>query len=85
MKRELLEDMGYEGAIIFENPDFDEAIVGIDTEGRVVYDFDMMVECLMREDKISREDAIEFVEYNTIRSLGYVGEGAPIVMYRVEV
>lgn len=85
MKRELLEDMGYEGAIIFENPDYDEAIVGVDTDGRVVYDFDMMVECLMREDKISREDAIEFVEYNTIRSLDYVGEGAPIVMYRVEV
>ena len=85
MKRELLEDMGYEGAIIFENPDYDEAIVGVDTDGRVVYDFDIMVECLMREDKISREDAMEFVEYNTIRSLGYVGEGAPIVMYRVEV
>lgn len=83
MKRELLEDMGYENAIIFENPDYDEAIVGVDTDGRVVYDFDLMVECLMREDKISREDAIEFVEYNTIRSLGYVGEGAPIVMYRV--
>ena len=83
MKRELLEDMGYDGAIIFENPDYDEAIVGVDTDGRVVYDFDLMVEFLMREDKISREDAMEFVEYNTIRSLGYVGEGAPIVMYRV--
>ena len=32
---------------------------------------------------MTAEDAIEWIEYNTIRSLPYAGENAPIVMYRL--
>lgn len=28
-------------------------------------------------------DAVEFIEYNTIRALPYIGEGAPVIMYPV--
>ena len=37
--RELLCDMGYDESVVFENPDFDSAIIGVDTDGHVVYDF----------------------------------------------
>lgn len=81
--RELLVAMDYEDCIIFENPDYDSAIIGVTTDGQVVYDFDKMVEHLMETDNIDETSAIEFIEYNTIRSLPYAGESAPVIMYRL--
>ena len=40
---EMLRDMGYEDFILFDNPDFDSAIVGISDDNRVIYDYDKMV------------------------------------------
>ena len=77
--------MGYESSIVFENPDYDSAIVGTDTEGRVIYDFDKMVEHLMDVDGMERDEAIEFIEYNTIRSIPYAGEMAPIIMINTDI
>lgn len=34
--RDLLLEMGYEDSIVFENPDYDEAIIGVTEDGRVV-------------------------------------------------
>ena len=39
-KRELLCEMGYEDSIVFENPDYDSAIVGVSDNGEIIYDFD---------------------------------------------
>ena len=78
--RDKLVELGYEGVTIFENPDYDAALIGADSEGRAVYDFDKMVECLMDEDGMSYEEAVEFIEYNTIRAIPYFPNG-PIVVY----
>ena len=80
-KRQLLCDMGYEDSIIFENPDYDSAIVGVSDNGEIIYDFDKMVRRLMEEEGMTAEEAADFISYNSIRSLPYVGEGAPIIMY----
>ena len=79
--RGLLCDMGYEDAIVFDNPEFDPAIVGVTEDGRVVYDYEKMVAHLMEKDEIEAIDAIEFIDYNTIRALPYAGENAPVIMY----
>ena len=80
-KRKILCDMGYENAIIFDNPDYDTAIIGVSEDGRVVYDYDEMVLYLMDGDGMTEEEAEDFINYNTIRSLPYAGEGAPIIVY----
>lgn len=80
-KREQICEMGFEDAVVFESPDFDEAIIGVSEDGRVVYDYDIMVEQLSRQDNMSTEEAIEFIEYNTIRSLAYI-ENPPIIIYK---
>lgn len=36
MNREILAEAGYEETIVFENPDYDNAIVGITEDGRAV-------------------------------------------------
>lgn len=80
--RDALCEMGHEEAVVFDGPDFDEAIIGVTEEGRVVYDFDMMVHCLRIKEGMSEIEAIEFIEYNSIRALPYV-ENAPIVMTKL--
>lgn len=42
-----------------------------------------MVQWLMEQDNMDYTEAVEWIEYNTIRSLPYVGDGAPIVMYNL--
>jgi hypothetical protein len=69
--------------ILFDNPYFDNSIIGISNDDRVVYDFDKMVQELKSDEGITMEDAIEWVCYNTIRSIPYGGPGAPIVCERI--
>lgn len=72
---------GYEDVIIFENYSYDDALIGVTEDGRAVYDFDRMVRWLVDTEGFSDEEAIEWIEYNTIRALPYMGEEAPIIMY----
>jgi hypothetical protein len=78
LRSELPED-----AIVFDNMSYDGSIVGVTTDGRVVYDYDKMVEELMSEEGWSYEDAAEWIDYNTIRSIPYAGPNAPIIMYSI--
>lgn len=80
-RRELICDMGYENAVALDG--YDDAIVGVSEDGRVVYDYDKMVKCLVDRDGMTDMEAIEFIDYNTIRSIPYAGEFAPIVMYPI--
>ena len=81
--KDILMDQGFENFLIFENPDYDSAIIGITENNQVVYDYEKMIEHLMQEDDMSYEEAIDFISYNTIRSLSYVGMGAPIIIYSI--
>ena len=78
---EKLLDYGCEGAAYLTEEYYDDAAIGYTDDGRVVYDYDLLVECLMKED-MSEIDAIEWVEYNILRSIPYCGEQAPIVIHR---
>lgn len=80
--REILCDMGYDDAIVFDGPDYDDAIVGVTDEGQVIYDYELMVECL-KKDGMSAEEAIDFIDYNTIRAIPYAGDNPPIIMNRL--
>ena len=82
---ERLVDAGYEDVIVFENESYDDALIGVSYDGRAIYSFDKMVEWLCKKDGIDEEEAIEWIEYNTIRAIPYAGEKAPIVMYDLPV
>lgn len=72
-----------EDSIVFDNFSYDNAIVGYTTDNRVVYDYDRMIEELILDEDFSYEDAAEWIDYNTIRSLSYVNGNAPIIMYKL--
>ena len=67
-------------ASIFVNPDFNDAIIGVTTDDRAVYDYDLMVESLAKKDNISLDEAQEFIDYNTVRALPYMSNAPVIIM-----
>ena len=80
----LLLDNGYEGVKYLTNYSYDDALIGVSTNNQAIYDFGLMVEWLVEKEGLTVEDAIEWIEHNTIRALGYMGESAPIIMYTLE-
>jgi hypothetical protein len=82
--RQKLLDLGYEDAIIFTNPDYDSAIIGVSHDDRVIYDYDEMIAYLMLEDNVTIEEAMDFIDYNTVRSLPYSGNNGPIILYKFD-
>lgn len=72
---------GYDSVKYFTNYSYDDALIGVSEDGRAIYDFEKMVDWLMKEEGLSDDEAVEWIEYNTIRALPYFGEDAPIIMY----
>jgi len=63
---------------------YDAALIGI-TEGAnpvAVYDTELCIKCLMEEEDMSEEDAVDFFYYNTVGS--FVGEKTPLYIRRYE-
>jgi hypothetical protein len=81
--QEKLIEAGYEDVMVLSNYSYDDALIGVTEDNRAVYDFDLMVEWLVQHEGFSEEDAVEWIEYNTLRALPYAGETAPIIMYRL--
>jgi hypothetical protein len=79
--KEKLENDGWEDVIIFSDFSYDDALIGVSIDNRAVYDFDKMVEWLMFTEDFSYDEAVEWIEYNTIRALPYMGSAAPIIIY----
>lgn len=80
---ERLEDAGFEDVLLFSNPSYDDALIGVTTDNRAVYDYNSMVDWLIEQDDMSYDEAVEWIDYNTLRALPYYGEAAPIVIYGV--
>ena len=82
--RERILNAGYEDVTYLTNYSYDDALIGISDDNRAVYDYDKMVKWLMEKEEFTEEEAIELIDYNTIRALPYMGEKAPIIMYPIE-
>ena len=56
---------------------FDDAIIGIEPNSmKLVYDISIMVESLIKNDEMTYEDAMEYLNFNVF--CAYVGEKTPI-------
>ena len=72
---------GIEDVILFEAFSYDNALVGITEDGRAVYDYDKMVDWLVRTQDMNEDEAVEWIEYNTIGALPNAGDDGPIIMH----
>ena len=83
--RDLLNEMGMTDSIVFENPNYDSAIIGYDmVSNRIIYDYELMIQHLMENDGMEYDEAAEFIDYNTIRATPYAGGLAPIILYNLK-
>lgn len=85
-----------DNAVVLDPDDLDAAIVGVTQDSRgawvAVYDYDKIVQVYAHlfdttaADSAAEayEGALEFVDYNTLRALPYMGERAPWVVRDVE-
>jgi hypothetical protein len=76
--------------VMLDNPYFDNSILGYIEDGdtiRLVYDMDKMVDEFIEDstDECTETDAIEFIEYNTLRAIPYMGDSAPLILHRFNV
>ena len=78
---ERLLDAGYDGIKYLVNYSYDDALIGVTEDGRAVYDYEKMIEWLMKEADWTDNEAVEWIESNTLRALPYMGDDAPIVIY----
>lgn len=81
--KERLLDAGYEDVQYFINYGYDDALIGVSEDNRAIYDYDKMIEWLINKESLTYEDAVDWINYNTIRALPYMGDKAPIIMYPV--
>ena len=78
--KEYLCELGYDDAVVLENPDYLSAVAGVSDDGRVIYSYPRMLEHLVLNERMSYEEASEFIDYNTIRALPYMGKKNPIIL-----
>ena len=80
---EKIAESGFDEVIILENYSYDDALIGVTECGRAVYDYDKMVKWLRQHTGWDMEQAVEWIEYNTIRALPYAGPNGPLIMYPI--
>lgn len=82
------DDNGLEDTLILDKESYDEAIIGITDDGRIVYDYEKMVACLAKryakqgDSDDPETDAVEWIDCNTKKALLYMGSQgkAPIIL-----
>lgn len=76
MTPQEIKDMADPEAIVWD--DFDDAIVGTDNMGRIVYDINKMIGVLVQDD-MTEEEAREYLDFNVLST--YVGDLTPVHVY----
>lgn len=79
-EEKLLEN-GCGGVIFLTDPSYDNALIGVTEDEQAVYDYDLMIQWLQQNDGMTAEEAADWISYNTVRALPYMGEGAPVILY----
>lgn len=80
---ERLHGEGFDDVILLENYSYDDAIIGVTSDNRAVYDVAKMITWLVENEGFTEEEAMEWIEYNTIRALPYAGPKGPLIMYQI--
>lgn len=75
---------GFEDVIVFDQNNYDTALIGVTEDNRAVYDYSKMVAWLVHNEDMTDVEAKEWISCNTITSLPAVGSRAPIIMYPLD-
>ncbi len=77
---EILLENDLIGAAFFDD-DYETAILGYTEDGCIVYSYEKMIKWFSQNYKVSYVEAREWVDYNALRTIPYMGEQKPIIVY----
>jgi len=64
-----------------DREDYYPAIIGIAKDrGHIAYSFDKLVECFVRSNNWTKEEAVQWVGHTLLRTLPNYGETAPVIL-----
>lgn len=71
--------------VVLEGDEFADGFIGLSTDNAAVYSYEKLVTSLSTQnDDWEETDAIEWLEYNTLRAIPYIKEGiAPIIIHEI--
>ena len=73
--KELYKEAEVDNLLIADG--FDDCIIGVNIgHSKVIYSYSKCVDVLINRDKMTKEDAVEFMEFNVVSA--YMGENTPI-------
>ena len=75
---DILIEKGYEDIIVFQNPNYTTALIGVSNYNQAVYDYDLMIDWLMQYEDMTYEESADFISYND--SFHY-GKDYPVIYY----
>jgi len=78
--KEYLTEQCFLDTVVLEGPSYISAVIGISTDGRLIYSRDLMVRYLCKQQGMTELAAEEFIDFNTVGALPNMGEKAPIIM-----
>lgn len=78
---QMLLDNDLEGTSFFTGDNYATAILGYTEDGNLVYSYDGMVDWLMDNDDMDDISAREWIDYNAIRTIPYMGDKKPVIVY----
>jgi hypothetical protein len=67
-------------ALIFEDYAYDNSIIGVTLDDRVIYGYELMVRELMADTGWDELSAMDWIEYNAIGALGQSDSKLPVVV-----
>lgn len=71
-------DLMVDDTVLLDPEYLDGAIVAV-KDHRAIYDYDLLVQAYQDNEDWTYEDAVEWVEYNTMNALPYMGRLGPLV------
>lgn len=65
--REILEE-NHSDFLLFDNPSFDRSIIGVSTNGEIIYSLTGMIGELMQDKNMTEQEALEFINSMILRA-----------------
>lgn len=81
LKHSIYDDLPEEAIVLEPRATFEDAIIGISSDERVVYSLEKIYEAHMKYDGMSQEEAVEWVDYNTLCIALY--ENGPVFVWDI--
>ena len=67
-------------SMVFDNPAYDNSIIGISLDGRVIYAYELMVAELMSDNDWSETDCMDWIDYNSTQGISSCENKLPIIV-----